>query len=83
MIMGAEAPPGSKSGARAHSGAPGTWEVSSPPHASGQRALRKLTRGLREPRVERAGAQAEHEHDAHTGYRRAKETKLEAASRDG
>lgn len=35
----------------------------------------KQTRGLREPRVERAGAQAEHEHDAHTRYRRAKETK--------
>lgn len=34
-IMGAEAPPGSESGARAHSGAPGTWEISSSPRASG------------------------------------------------
>ena len=44
-----------------------------------QRANRNQARGLREPRVERAGAHAEHEHDAHVRHRRAKETKLEAA----
>lgn len=73
--MGAEAPPGSESGARTQ-GHPGNLGgLVDSLVRSGIRALRIATRGLRERRVERAGADEEHEQDAHTGNRRTKETK--------